>query len=90
MQAALGGESLGGLLGGLMGAPATETEARIEEAKKNATDLTSLVRKKEKPAPAAATEEGASTGGKRKAEDDVVMEDGDASKKLRTTDADVA
>lgn len=80
MQAALGGESLGGILGSLMGEPAAETEARIEEAKKTATDLTGLVRKKGKPAAAPAE----ASNGKRKAEDDVVMEDSEASKKPRT------
>jgi len=48
---------MGGLFGA--GAGAAETEARIEEAKKHATDLTGLVRKKN-------TE----TNGKRKAEED--------------------
>lgn len=92
MQAALGGESLGGLLGGLMGEPAAKTEARIEEAKKTATDLTGLVRKKGKPAsapadaPAAVTE---ASNGKRKAEDDAVMEDSEASKKPRTAEESV-
>jgi len=58
-------------LGGLFGAPAgsAETEARIEEAKKTATDLSGLVRKKkaakDEPAAAAAAE----TNGKRKAEE---------------------
>lgn len=83
MQAALGGEAIGGLLGGLIGQPAEKAEARIEEAKKTATDLTGLVRKKTKPAPAAATPEAAeASNGKRKAEDDVVMDD--ATKKPRT------
>lgn len=86
MQAALGGEAIGGLLGGLMGEPAEQAEARIEEAKKTATDLTGLVRKKSKPAPAAAPATATeSSNGKRKAEDDVVMED--ATKKPRTEES---
>lgn len=87
MQAALGGEAIGGLLGGLIGQPAEKAEARIEEAKKTATDLTGLVRKKTKPAPAAAAPEAAAepSNGKRKAEDDVVMDD--ATKKPRTEEA---
>lgn len=85
MQAALGGEAIGGLLGDLMGASADQTEARIEEAKKTATDLTGLVRKKGKPAPAAAPALAESSNGKRKAEDDIVMED--ATKKPRTEEA---
>ncbi|CAN8106008.1 unnamed protein product [Discula destructiva] len=92
MQAALGVESLGGILGAaLSGEPAAQTEARIEEAKKTATDLTGLVRKKGKPAPAtapaaaaAAAAEAEASNGKRKAEDDIVMADGEANKKSRT------
>lgn len=79
---------MGGILGAAMGESAGQTEARIEEAKKTATDLSGLVRKKGKPAAAAAASTGAdepspSNGNKRKAEDDVAMED-DASKKPRT------
>lgn len=64
-----------------MGEPAEKAEARIEEAKKTATDLTGLVRKKTKPAPTAAPEAAEPSNGKRKAEDDV---EEDATKKLRT------
>ncbi|TWU71699.1 hypothetical protein ED733_002856 [Metarhizium rileyi] len=68
--------ALGGLFGAALGESATETQARVEEAKKTATDLTGLVRKKK------AAEEGEedkvdqsdatapATNGKRKAEDD--------------------
>lgn len=86
MQAALGGEAIGGLLGGLMGEPADKAEARIEEAKKTATDLTGLVRKKTKPAPASAPVTAESSNGKRKAEDDPAVED--ATKKPRTDEMD--
>ncbi|KID66948.1 NASP-related protein sim3 [Metarhizium brunneum] len=63
--------ALGGLFGAALGESATETQARVEEAKKTATDLTGLVRKKkakeeEKPEPAAPA-----TNGKRKAGDEV-------------------
>lgn len=80
---------MGGILGAALGESAVQTEARIEEAKKTATDLTGLVRKKGKPAaPAAdstpaANESSPSNGTKRKAEDEVATED-DASKKPRT------
>ncbi|KAH7011961.1 hypothetical protein EDB80DRAFT_876587 [Ilyonectria destructans] len=62
---------LGGIFGAAVGQSATETKARVEEAKKTATDLSGLVRKKNKeatpvPAPAATESE---TNGKRKAED---------------------
>lgn len=48
MKAALGVDPMGGILGAALGESSTETEARIEEAKKTATDLTGLVRKKDK------------------------------------------
>lgn len=88
---------MGGILGAALGESAVQTEARIEEAKKTATDLTGLVRKKNKPAatstapaaaadPAPVDEASASNVHKRKAEDDVAMED-DASKKARVEEA---
>lgn len=40
--------AMGGLLGATAGQSSSEAEARIEEAKKTATDLTGLVRKKNK------------------------------------------
>lgn len=75
--ALLGGEGnpLGGILGAALGESAAETQARVEEAAKTATDLTGLVRKKKakdensasaSPAPVVS----AGTNGKRKAEDD--------------------
>lgn len=85
MQSALGLGPMGGILGAALGESAVQTEARIEEAKKTATDLTGLVRKKGKPAAAPAEEPDASNGGKRKAEEDVIMQD-EPSKKARTED----
>lgn len=41
-----GANSLGGILGAAFGQSAAEVQARVEEASKNAVDLTSLVRKK--------------------------------------------
>ncbi|KAG9244341.1 hypothetical protein BJ878DRAFT_506752 [Calycina marina] len=78
-----GGQNpLGGLLGATQGGSAAEVDARLEEAKKNATDLTGLVRHKRKPedsnGTASATRNGA---GKRKAEDDI--EDIETSKKAK-------
>ncbi|KAK7744489.1 hypothetical protein SLS53_003373 [Cytospora paraplurivora] len=73
VKAALGVDPMGGILGAALGESSAQTEARIEEAKKTATDLTGLVRKKDKkPAPAA----GSSSNGKRKAEDDATSEEG--------------
>lgn len=71
MKAALGADPMvGGILGAALGESSTETEARIEEAKKTATDLTGLVRKKDK----------------RKAEDGAEGQEGEdePSKKART------
>lgn len=51
--------ALGGVFGAVLGESAAQTEKRVEEAKKTAVDLTSMVRKKAK------TDE----GGKRKAEE---------------------
>jgi HAT1-interacting factor 1 len=68
---------LGGILGATLGESPAETKARVEEAKKTATDLTGLVRKKKvasDPADAPAT-----SNGKRRAEDDD-REDGVAKK----------
>lgn len=41
-----GANPLGGILGAAFGQSAAEVQARVEEASKNAVDLTSLVRKK--------------------------------------------
>ncbi|KAF3760492.1 hypothetical protein M406DRAFT_219096, partial [Cryphonectria parasitica EP155] len=81
VQSALGLGPVGGILGAALGESAVETEARIEEAKKTATDLTGLVRKKGKPVPAPSSD--SADGNKRKAEEDLPMED-EASKKPRT------
>ncbi|KAG8168511.1 hypothetical protein KVR01_001260 [Diaporthe batatas] len=59
MKAALGADPMvGGILGAALGESSTETEARIEEAKKTATDLTGLVRKKDKRKAEGAAAEG--------------------------------
>ncbi|KAL6921834.1 hypothetical protein ACHAPO_010058 [Fusarium lateritium] len=74
--------SIGGILGAAIGESAAETKARVEEAKKTATDLSGLVRKKNKEeatteaAPELAPE--ADANGKRKAEDPA--EDAEAKK----------
>lgn len=66
------GTAMQGILGSVLGESAQATEARVEEAKKTATDLTGLVRKKKKDEPLST---GASPGGsesngtKRKAEE---------------------
>ncbi|KAI0017716.1 histone H1-binding protein [Xylariomycetidae sp. FL0641] len=85
MQEALGNDNpLTGILGAALGESASEKEARVEEAKKNAHDLSGLVRRKakdetKKEEPAAALETEATkeeskpqeANGKRKAEDPV-------------------
>ncbi|KAK2681193.1 hypothetical protein RAB80_002986 [Fusarium oxysporum f. sp. vasinfectum] len=64
---------IGGILGAALGESAAETKARVDEAKKTATDLSGLVRKKNKDEsaeePEAARVPEAETNGKRKAED---------------------
>lgn len=80
---------MGGILGAALGESAEQTQARIEEAKKTATDLTGLVRKKakEEPKPAESQANGENSS-KRKAEEPAGDE---ASKKAKieepTTDA---
>lgn len=74
---------MGGILGAAIGESAAEAEARVAEAKKNANDLSGLVRKKQKKAEAP-THAAETNGSKRKAEDPT---DGDgnseSSKKVK-------
>jgi HAT1-interacting factor 1 len=71
----------GGILGATLGESPAEAAARIEEAKKTATDLTGLIRRKKTkpdgttPEPTASTN---GTNGKRKAQDDA--EDSESKK----------
>ncbi|POR38107.1 NASP-like protein sim3 [Tolypocladium paradoxum] len=80
---------LGGILGAALGESAAETQARVEEAAKNANDLTGLVRKKkakgaaDSPAPAPAP---AATNGKRKAEHDAAPDAAESPKKAKVDD----
>jgi hypothetical protein len=81
---------VGGILGATLGESPAEAQARIEEAKKTAKDLTGLVRRKAK-APETAEgstngTNGTTTNGKRKAED-LEEEDGESSKKAKVEDA---
>jgi hypothetical protein len=75
------GNALGGILGAAIGETTAQTSARIEEAKKTATDLTGLVRKRAKAesTPAANT----NGNGKRKADDEPPSAE---SKKARVED----
>jgi HAT1-interacting factor 1 len=74
-----------GILGATLGESASETKARVDEAKKNANDLSGLVRKKEKKPEPAAAADGTNGNGKRKAEDDAAAEEAD-SKKAKVED----
>ncbi|KAK1980749.1 hypothetical protein LZ30DRAFT_722318 [Colletotrichum cereale] len=98
VNAALGGDGVGGILGAALGESAAQTQARVEEAKKTATDLTGLVRKKNKDEPksadkpaeeAKATEVPAngeeSNGTKRKAEDSAEADE--SAKKAKVEEA---
>lgn len=85
------GAGLGGLLGALGGGAAGTFgggSGSGSDAKKPATDLTGLVRKKAKDAPAAAppAADASATNGKRKAEEPADGSD-DEAKKARTVDA---
>jgi len=73
MNAALGEDNpLTGLLGKAIGETPFDQTARVEEAKRNARDLSGLVRKKAKEQP---TQEPEETNGKRKAEEPVEGEE---------------
>ena len=82
---------MGGILGATLGESPAEANARIEEAKKNANDLSGLVRRKKDdkddkattPEPSAQSN---GTSGKRKAEEDLV-EGGETVKKAKVEDA---
>lgn len=100
MKAALGVDPMGGILGAALGESNAQTEARIEEAKKTATDLSGLVRKKEKkaapspsPAPAAdsasSSSSAAAPNGKRKAEEGAAEGEEEGSKRARTEEESV-
>jgi HAT1-interacting factor 1 len=85
-DALYGPEAIGGVLGAALGESPSEATARIEEAKKGATDLTGLIKRKKQakgstPEPASSTN---GLSGKRKAEDNV-EENGDA-KKVKVVD----
>jgi HAT1-interacting factor 1 len=61
----------GGILGATLGESPAEAAARIEEAKKTATDVTGLIRRKKAKLEAATPEASANgTNGKRKVEDE--------------------
>src|SRR5690349_4065427 len=79
------GSAMQGILGSMLGESAAETQARVEEAKKTATDLSGLVRKKKKdedePAATAESNGQASNGTKRKADDEPAEDE--SSKKAK-------
>jgi len=76
----------GGILGATLGESPAEAAARIEEAKKTATDLTGLIRRKKAKPDAATPEPNAATNGtngKRKAEGDAELSE---SKKIKVNE----
>lgn len=85
VKGALGADNpMMGILGATLGESKAEADARIQEAKKTATDLSGLVRKKEKKT----EEEPASeTGGKRKA--DGPADGAEEAKKAKPDEVDV-
>lgn len=86
MNDALGQDNpLSGILGKALGESSSEQAERLEEAKKNATDLSGLVRKKNKDTEPK-TEPAGEGSGKRKAEDPADGEESD-SKKTKVEEA---
>ena len=84
----LGGDDnpVSGLFGAMTGESAAQAKTRADEATKNATDLSSLVRKKPQekaPSPSNVSE----TSNKRKAEDDGEEESAKKAKVETSTDA---
>ncbi|KAG4219727.1 hypothetical protein PC116_g31794, partial [Phytophthora cactorum] len=70
-----------GVLGSALGESAANKEARLEEAKKSAKDVSGLVRKKAKDDTKPETEQPKeTTNGKRKAEDDIAPGEEEAKK----------
>lgn len=70
VEGVLGADNpMSGILGAALGESPAQAQARIEEAKKGAKDLSGLVRKKEKKPEAAEPEPEPETNGKRKAEE---------------------
>jgi HAT1-interacting factor 1 len=86
-----GANPMGSLLGATLGESPAEAQARIEEVKKTANDLTGLVRRKktakttDAATPEANAAGGSDTNGKRKAEDGA--EESDGAKKAKVKDA---
>lgn len=83
---------MSGILGAALGESKADTVARVEAAKKNANDLSGLVRRKAKkddepaPAPASDKAETETNGSKRKAEEPAES-DGENSKKTKVDEA---
>lgn len=69
-----GEEAVRGVLGAALGESGADKEAKLEEAKKSAKDVTGLVRKKAKEEPISDTKT-KETNGKRKAEDEAPGEE---------------
>lgn len=82
------GSAMQGILGSVLGESAADTQARVEEAKKTATDLSGLVRKKKKdePEPSAAGANGQGSNGTKRKADDELAED-ESSKKAKVEEA---
>ena len=81
-----GSNPLSGILGSLLGESPAEQQTRLEEAKKGATDLTGLVRRKKPAEAATAAETSVNGGGKRKVEFAEEVEEVGTAKKTRVED----
>jgi HAT1-interacting factor 1 len=72
---------MGGILGATLGEAPADAAARLEEAKKTATDVSGLIRKKAKLTPSELPASTNGTNGKRKLEEETVG--GEANKKAK-------
>jgi len=72
---------IGGILGATLGETPADAAARLEEAKKTATDVSGLIRKKAKSTLSETPASTNGTNGKRKLEEDV--EEDDSNKKVK-------
>lgn len=72
---------MGGILGATLGEAPADAAARLEEAKKTATDVSGLIRKKAKPTLSETPASTNSTNGKRKLEEETT--ESDSNKKTK-------
>ena len=83
--AALDNNPLGGILGEMLGESPQALKARVEEASKEANDLSNLVKHKKRPTPVAdAPASNAESNGKRKADHSLEADETNDAKRQKT------